>query len=124
MTAHAVGTVTAPGGTPVLGAGEVAITRGGVESKVKVLEKAVSGVCCRLTMAPATNAKVCVPLVKLEGSPNVMVSPSTMVSEVAAATPLGRWGGEQEIVKAVLALIDTDFITGETVRVDGGRHLR
>lgn len=45
-------------------------------------------------------------------------------AEVAAATPLGRWGGEKEIVKAVLALIETDFITGETVRVDGGRHLR
>ncbi|MEZ5294462.1 MAG: SDR family oxidoreductase [Vicinamibacterales bacterium] len=45
-------------------------------------------------------------------------------AEVAAATPLGRWGGEREIVKAVVALIDTDFITGETVRVDGGRHLR
>jgi hypothetical protein len=24
----------------------------------------------------------------------------------------------------VLALIDTDFITGETIRVDGGRHLK
>lgn len=46
------------------------------------------------------------------------------VAEVAAATPLGRWGGEQEIVKAVLALVDTEFITGETIRVDGGRHLR
>lgn len=45
-------------------------------------------------------------------------------AEVAAATPVGRWGGEAEIVKAVLALIDTDFITGETIRVDGGRHLR
>jgi NAD(P)-dependent dehydrogenase (short-subunit alcohol dehydrogenase family) len=44
--------------------------------------------------------------------------------EVAAATPLGRWGGEMEIVKAVLALIETEFITGETIRVDGGRHLR
>lgn len=44
--------------------------------------------------------------------------------EVAAATPVGRWGGEQEIVKAVLALIETDFITGETIRVDGGRHLK
>jgi hypothetical protein len=27
-------------------------------------------------------------------------------------------------VKAVLALVDTDFMTGETIRVDGGRHLR
>ena len=44
--------------------------------------------------------------------------------EVADATPLGRWGGEQEIAKAVLALIETDFITGETIRVDGGRHTK
>ncbi len=28
------------------------------------------------------------------------------------------------IVKAVLALIETDVITGETIRVGGGRHLR
>jgi NAD(P)-dependent dehydrogenase (short-subunit alcohol dehydrogenase family) len=44
--------------------------------------------------------------------------------EVADATPLRRWGGELEIAKAVVALIETDFITGETVRVDGGRHVR
>jgi NAD(P)-dependent dehydrogenase (short-subunit alcohol dehydrogenase family) len=43
---------------------------------------------------------------------------------VEEATPLGRWGGEAEIVKTVLALIDSDFITGETIRVDGGRHVK
>lgn len=43
---------------------------------------------------------------------------------VEAATPLGRWGGAEEVAKAVLALIDSDFMTGETIRVDGGRHLR
>jgi NAD(P)-dependent dehydrogenase (short-subunit alcohol dehydrogenase family) len=43
---------------------------------------------------------------------------------VERATPLGHWGGEAEIVKAVIALIETDFITGETIRVDGGRHLK
>jgi NAD(P)-dependent dehydrogenase (short-subunit alcohol dehydrogenase family) len=43
---------------------------------------------------------------------------------VEQATPLGRWGGENEIAKAVVALIETDFMTGEIVRVDGGRHLR
>jgi NAD(P)-dependent dehydrogenase (short-subunit alcohol dehydrogenase family) len=46
------------------------------------------------------------------------------LEEVRRATPLGRWGGEQEIAKAVLALVDSDFITGETIRVDGGRHVR
>lgn len=42
---------------------------------------------------------------------------------VEAATPLGRWGGADEVAKAVLALVDSDFITGETIRVDGGRHI-
>ena len=44
--------------------------------------------------------------------------------KVERATPLGRWGGEIEIAKAVLALVDSDFITGETIRVDGGRHVK
>jgi NAD(P)-dependent dehydrogenase (short-subunit alcohol dehydrogenase family) len=43
---------------------------------------------------------------------------------VERATPLGRWGGEIEIAKALIALLDSDYITGETLRVDGGRHLR
>jgi NAD(P)-dependent dehydrogenase (short-subunit alcohol dehydrogenase family) len=43
---------------------------------------------------------------------------------VEAATPLGRWGGEAEIVSAVLFLLETGFVTGETIRVDGGRHLK
>jgi len=43
---------------------------------------------------------------------------------VEKATPLGHWGGEMEIAKAVLALVESDFITGETIRVDGGRHLK
>lgn len=43
---------------------------------------------------------------------------------VEAATPVGRWGGAEEVAKAVIALVDSDFITGETIRVDGGRHVR
>jgi len=42
---------------------------------------------------------------------------------VERATPLGRWGGEAEIAHVVLALVTTGFVTGETIRVDGGRHL-
>ena len=45
-------------------------------------------------------------------------------AKVEQATPLGRWGGEIEIAKVVRALIDSDFITGETIRVDGGRHVK
>jgi NAD(P)-dependent dehydrogenase (short-subunit alcohol dehydrogenase family) len=43
---------------------------------------------------------------------------------VEAATPLGRWGGPGAIVRAVLFLLETDFVTGETIRVDGGRHIK
>ncbi|MEO7272507.1 MAG: SDR family oxidoreductase [Vicinamibacterales bacterium] len=46
------------------------------------------------------------------------------VAAVEAATPIGRWGGEEEIAKAVLFCLDSDFMTGETIRVDGGRHVR
>jgi NAD(P)-dependent dehydrogenase (short-subunit alcohol dehydrogenase family) len=60
-------------------------------------------------------------------APGPILAPPDMdpeeITAVAKATPVGRWGGESEIAKAVLALIETDFITGETVRVDGGRHL-
>jgi NAD(P)-dependent dehydrogenase (short-subunit alcohol dehydrogenase family) len=61
-------------------------------------------------------------------APGPILAPPDMTDEereeVAAATPLGRWGGEIEIAKAVIALIETDFITGETIRVDGGRHVK
>jgi len=61
-------------------------------------------------------------------APGPILAPPDMAPEevaaVAQATPVGRWGGEIEIAKAVLALIETDFVTGETIRVDGGRHLR
>jgi NAD(P)-dependent dehydrogenase (short-subunit alcohol dehydrogenase family) len=57
----------------------------------------------------------------------ILAPPTTSADEsraVEQATPLGRWGGETEIAKAILAFIDSDFITGETIRVDGGRHLK
>ena len=57
----------------------------------------------------------------------ILAPPGTTDDEsktVEQATPLGRWGGEIEIAKAVAALLDTDFVTGETIRVDGGRHIK
>jgi NAD(P)-dependent dehydrogenase (short-subunit alcohol dehydrogenase family) len=61
-------------------------------------------------------------------APGPIVPPEGASAEEAAqverATPLGRWGGEIEIAKIVLALVESDFVTGETIRVDGGRHLK
>jgi NAD(P)-dependent dehydrogenase (short-subunit alcohol dehydrogenase family) len=57
----------------------------------------------------------------------ILAPPGTSPEELAAveaSTPLGRWGGEAEITKAVIFLLESDFVTGETLRVDGGRHVR
>lgn len=57
----------------------------------------------------------------------ILAPPETTDDELTAvekATPLGAWGGEKAIVDAVLALLRCDFVTGETLRVDGGRHVR
>jgi NAD(P)-dependent dehydrogenase (short-subunit alcohol dehydrogenase family) len=57
----------------------------------------------------------------------ILAPPETTDEEykaVEAATPLGRWGGEEEILAAVVFLLETEFMTGETIRIDGGRHLR
>ncbi len=43
---------------------------------------------------------------------------------VRRATPLRRWGGPEEVARAVMFLVETEFVTGECLRVDGGRHLR
>jgi NAD(P)-dependent dehydrogenase (short-subunit alcohol dehydrogenase family) len=61
-------------------------------------------------------------------APGPIVAPPGTTGEeieaVEAATPLGRWGGPEAIVRVVTFLIETDFVTGETIRVDGGRHLK
>jgi NAD(P)-dependent dehydrogenase (short-subunit alcohol dehydrogenase family) len=61
-------------------------------------------------------------------APGPIVAPEGTSDEeskaVEAATPLGKWGGEEEIVKAIVFLLHSDFVTGETLRVDGGRHVR
>ena len=57
----------------------------------------------------------------------ILAPPETTDDELAAvekATPLGGWGGEQSIADAVIALLQMEFVTGETIRVDGGRHVR
>jgi NAD(P)-dependent dehydrogenase (short-subunit alcohol dehydrogenase family) len=61
-------------------------------------------------------------------APGPILAPPDISAEESAAvvnsTPLGRWGGEDEIAKAVMFFIESDFVTGETVRVDGGRHVK
>ncbi len=44
-------------------------------------------------------------------------------AEVLKNTPLGRWGGPDEIAKAVMYFMDADFVTGVVLPVDGGRSI-
>jgi NAD(P)-dependent dehydrogenase (short-subunit alcohol dehydrogenase family) len=61
-------------------------------------------------------------------APGPILAPPDMSKDesdaVVKSTPLGRWGGEDEIAKAVMFLVNSDFVTGETIRVDGGRHVK
>ena len=72
-----------------------------------------------LELAPAilVNAVAPGPILKPPGFS------ATADRQVRKVTPLGRWGGPLEIARAVLFLVETEFVTGETIRVDGGRHL-
>jgi len=57
----------------------------------------------------------------------IMAPPGTTAEELKAveeATPLGRWSGAEAIVEAVMFLVNSGFVTGETIRVDGGRHVK
>ena len=60
-------------------------------------------------------------------APGPILPPPEMSAEeaerIARNAPLGRWGGATEVARATLFLIETEFVTGECIRVDGGRHL-
>jgi NAD(P)-dependent dehydrogenase (short-subunit alcohol dehydrogenase family) len=61
-------------------------------------------------------------------APGPVLAPDGLSAEeyraVEMATPLGRWGGAAEVALAVVFLLESDFVTGETLRVDGGRHVK
>jgi pteridine reductase len=41
-----------------------------------------------------------------------------------ATTPLQRLGSPEDVVGAVRYLVEADYVTGEVLVVDGGRHIR
>jgi NAD(P)-dependent dehydrogenase (short-subunit alcohol dehydrogenase family) len=46
------------------------------------------------------------------------------LEELAELTALKRLGSPEDVSRAVLYLIDADYVTGETLVVDGGKLLR
>jgi pteridine reductase len=44
--------------------------------------------------------------------------------KLISTTPLGRLGSPEDVAQAALYLLSADYVTGETIIVDGGRHIR
>ena len=61
-------------------------------------------------------------------APGVVLLPEDWSEESAEhlreTTPLRRLGDPEDVAHAVLYLLEADYVTGEVVRVDGGRHIR
>lgn len=74
-------------------------------------------------------ARVLAPRVRVNAvAPGAVLLPDDWTDEdagrLAATTPLGRIGSPGDVVSAVRYLLEADFVTGETIIVDGGRHVR
>jgi pteridine reductase len=44
--------------------------------------------------------------------------------KLVRTTPLARLGAPEDVARAVVYLLEADYVTGDAVVVDGGRHLR
>lgn len=73
-------------------------------------------------------AKALAPAVQVNAiAPGAMLLPEGTTPEererAIRRIPLDRLGSPEDIARAVVYLIQNDFITGEVLRVDGGQHL-
>lgn len=74
-------------------------------------------------------ARVLAPEVRVAGiAPGTVLLPDDWSEEDAArlraTTPLGREGSPDDVTRTLLFILDSDYLTGETIIVDGGRHVR
>jgi pteridine reductase len=74
-------------------------------------------------------ARVLAPEIRVNAiAPGAVLLPADWSAEAGdrliSTTPLKRLGSPDDVVGAMLYLLDADYVTGETVIVDGGRHIR
>lgn len=74
-------------------------------------------------------ARVLAPAVRVNAvAPGAVLLPDDWTPEQATrleeSTPLRRLGSPADVATAVIFLLESDYITGETIIVDGGRHVR
>ncbi len=60
-------------------------------------------------------------------APGLILPPNgkdeSYLDRLAPTVPLKRHGGAADVADAVLYLLQSDFVTGQTIYIDGGRHL-
>ena len=74
-------------------------------------------------------ARVLAPEVRVNGvAPGSVLLPDNWTGDAEtrlnATTPLARLGSPEDVSRTVLFILDSDYLTGETIIVDGGRHIR
>jgi pteridine reductase len=74
-------------------------------------------------------ARVLAPRIRVNAiAPGAVLLPDDWADEaaerLATTTPLRRLGSPEDVVQAVLYLIDAEYVTGDVLLVDGGRHVR
>jgi pteridine reductase len=74
-------------------------------------------------------AKTLAPAVRVNAvAPGVIMLPEgwdqATGERLRRTTPLKRLGSANDVVAAVIYLLEADYVTGETIVVDGGRHVR
>jgi pteridine reductase len=74
-------------------------------------------------------ARVFAPEVRVNAiAPGAVLLPDNWTDDTRAhfakTTPLQRIGSPQDVVSAMLYLVAADYVTGDTLLVDGGRHVR
>ena len=61
-------------------------------------------------------------------APGIVLLPEGVDAQSAdhlrRTTPLGRFGTPDDVAGAVVYLLGAEYVTGEVIRVDGGRHIR
>ncbi|HEX7979947.1 MAG TPA: SDR family oxidoreductase [Gemmatimonadaceae bacterium] len=69
------------------------------------------------------------PDVRVNGvAPGVVMLPEGWDPEegerLRSTTPLARLGSAEDVAQAVVYLLEAEYVTGDVIRVDGGRHIR